>query len=63
MTAVTETLILEQLAAINHKLEFLLVPVAVQSGKQIMTMSKEEIRAWNKLQTEKAKLMQQGRGK
>lgn len=63
MTTVTESLILEQLAAINHKLECLLVPVASQVGKQVGIMNKEELKAWNKSQREKAKMMQQGRSK
>ncbi len=51
----TETLILEQLAAINSKLEALLVPVAQQIGKQMGRMSPEERKIANKQATEDAK--------
>jgi len=51
----TETLILEQLAAINSKLEVLLVPVAQQIGRQMGRMSAEERKAANKQAREDAK--------
>lgn len=51
-----EQMIVEQLAAINAKLEHLLIPVARQEGRQVAAdMTPAETRAHNKAVRERAK--------
>lgn len=56
----TETLILEQLAAINAKLEYLLVPVARQEARQVAGMTREENKANNQRVREELKRRKRG---